>query len=578
MSDVRARLILSAVTSGFRRGTSQAAGDATRLGKALRTAGQDGGRALGAGVEKGGDRAEDALDAAAGDATRLGKALRTAGQDGGRALGAGVEKGGDRARQPIRRIGELLDQVGRRGGRSIARGIERGARAGSKRLGGILKGIPLPGPLAALAGGAALGGALTAGATALMDKETRYKRLQIQSRSSEAEIEELRNMLYDTASADHIRVDPNELLAAGETVIERTGDMAFFRDNMETIAMAIQATGARGADVGGMVAEFLKLGIRDRDAVLQGIDTLTAQGKTGAFTTAAFAEVSPQLLSAFAAQYEGSGTVGLQEMGALAQVAMQATGKRDTAGTAAEALLRDLTGAGVVEDLQAAGVEVFDFDGNRRQLSAILPEIISAFDRDATKIGEIFTDEARRIMGRLSTKEGMESYRTFLGVQGDGSEIRGDSQLMADTNAARFEAVKTKASDKAQDMFAGAAMDFGSAVEDFVGGVASFFGDDDADGDQPDAVPSVGGHPRMRNANPNGHRSEGGVSLNLRRRFGRGAASNVVNNTTINVHSNVRDPEQMAQEVVMELERRETERRQRIDDTVVADPSAEVVY
>ena len=534
MSGVRARLILSAVTSGFRRGMSRAAGDATRLGKAL----------------------------------------RTAGQDGGRALGAGVSKGSDRARQPIRRIGELLDRVGRRGGRSIARGIERGARAGAKRLGGILKGIPLPGPLAALAGGAALGGALTAGATALMDKETRYKRLQIQSRSSEAEIEDLRNTLYDTASSDHIRVDPNELLAAGETIIERTGDMAFFRDNMETIAMAIQATGATGIDVGGMVSEFMKLGITDRDAVLQGVDTLTAQGKTGAFTTAAFAERSPQLLSAFAAQYEGSGTAGLQELGALAQVAMQTTGKRDTAGTAAEALLRDLTDAGVVEDLQAAGVEVFDFDGNRRKLSEILPEVISALDGDAMKIGEIFSDEAKRIMGRLSTEEGMEAYKTFLSVQGDGSEIRADSQTMADTNAARLEAAKTKASDKAQDVFAGAAMDFGSAVEDFVGGVASFFGG--VDGDQPEAAPSAGGRSSRRNTNPNEHRSGGGVLPRPRGRFRRGGTSSVVNNTTINVHSNASDPKRVAQEAVAEIERRETERRWRIEDTVVADPATEI--
>ncbi len=300
---------------------------------------------------------------------------------------------------------------------------------------------------------AMLGGVSAAGtAKMLADLQLRFTRLGIQAGVSDAAVQGLKKSIYDTAQAPDIRVDPSEITSAIEAIVEKTGDLGFAQENIRNIGVAIQATGAAGADIGGLLAEFQKMDIKAPDEVLRALDTLNLQGKMGAFTLQNLAALGPRVITAYTSMGR-EGTDALREMGAALQMIRMGTGSSEMAATAFEATLRTLGDPTKLQALRKAGIQVFDPErlkaGQRvlRPINELMAEIIERTRGDKVKLGSIFDAEAVRAFnqaaGEFQRTGAMGSLDKFMAVQGDGSTTLDDTARAASKAAGALTALMT---------------------------------------------------------------------------------------------------------------------------------------
>jgi len=282
--------------------------------------------------------------------------------------------------------------------------------------------------------------------------ETRFVRLGIAANKSAEEIERLKHHLFEVARAGDIRVDPGEMVGAIEEIMEKTGDLKFAEENIRNIGLAIQATGAAGKDIGGIMAEFQKMGITKPTQVLEALDILTVQGKEGAFTLQNLASLGSRVVTAYTAMGR-TGVPAIREMGAALQMIRQGTGTAEMAATAFEALLRTLGDGAKVKKLQLAGIQVFDPEEMKkgkevlRPINELMIDIVKRSGGKKTMLSEIFDAEAIRAFNSAATEfkqtGAIESLEKFYKVQADGSTITKDSQRAAKTFAASWQSLKT---------------------------------------------------------------------------------------------------------------------------------------
>ncbi|KGE77646.1 phage tail tape measure protein [Halomonas salina] len=280
----------------------------------------------------------------------------------------------------------------------------------------------------------------------LVALEERFTRLGIAAGRSEEDMEALRRKIFETARESDIRVDPAQITAAVEAIVEKTGDLEFAEQNLRNIGAAISATGAQGNSIGEILAEFQKMGIRDFDEVLRSIDTLNEQGKSGAFTLAELANLGPRVVTAYTALGR-EGPRAIREMGAALQVIRMGTGSSEQAATAFEALLRTFQNAEKAAEIsRLSGVQIFDQEALKegrevlRPINELMVELVEAADGRASRMSQAFPDsEALRafnaVMGEYNRTGAVESMERFFQVQGDGSATMGDSARAADTAA-----------------------------------------------------------------------------------------------------------------------------------------------
>ena len=434
-------------------------------------------------------RLRDAFARAGGGADRMGRRVRGAGRQSRLALAgpaaqvrqisiafpeagaAGwsmarrVRRGGGRirrsmraARDSVRRLGDAFRRGERRAG---AMGVA-GAAAG-RRIRGALGGV---GAAFGLAGGAFAAGAIVRQVGSI---ETRMERLGIQAQRPREEMEALRALIYDTANAPDINVDPSQITGAVEAIVEKTGDLDFARRNIRLIAEAIQGSGGTGDAIGRMTAEFRKLGIVDDEQVRRMLNLLVVQGKSGAFTLENMSAQGERLFSAFAGLgYHGPGAVA--QLGAIVQMARQATGSSEQATTATEALLRTLSQAAKLEKIETElGVRVRRDDGKFRDLDVILADLLSAVGNDVVQLSEIFDAEAARVLNGLVRPGGMEDYREFLGIRPQGGEIAADAARVARTMEAQAQSMRTSAEDRFAEHLTGPLRDVAITINTFKG-------------------------------------------------------------------------------------------------------------
>lgn len=277
-------------------------------------------------------------------------------------------------------------------------------------------------------------GAAAAGAGRfLVSQERRMTRLGITADLTGQQLQELRDEIYDAAQAIDTRVDPSEILSAIENIVEKTGDLKFARDNIRNIALALQATGAEGSSIGELVGELQKMGVTGTAEVLQAIDTLNVQGKTGAFTLSNLAALGPRVITAYSAAVKGQrdGATVLREMGAALQVIRGGVGSAEMAATAFERLLSELQDAQKQRLFKRLGVDIFELgaDGEKvlRPINELMLEILDKTKGDRTKLGGIFGDESIRAFNAL-TPERMASY---MAAVGKGEQTMADSARAA---------------------------------------------------------------------------------------------------------------------------------------------------
>ncbi len=279
----------------------------------------------------------------------------------------------------------------------------------------------------------------------LANLQRRFTRLGIQANKTTAEMNALKNEIYDTARAPDIRVDPSQITSAIEEIVEKTGNLDFARANIRNIALALQATGAEGTAIGGIMAELEKMDIKDPRKVLEAIDTLNVQGKEGAFTLQNLAALGPRVITAYASAVKGGrdGADTLKEMGAALQVIRMGTGSSEQAATAFERLLAELQNVEKLKKLEAEGIQVFDPKQPgaeiMRPINEILLEILEKTKGRRTLLGQIFGDESIRSFNALS----IERIQKFMKAHGSGATTMRDSARAANDAAGALQNLYT---------------------------------------------------------------------------------------------------------------------------------------
>lgn len=322
-----------------------------------------------------------------------------------------------------RQFGRDLDGLSRRGSRSM-QALSRATSAagrGLDRLGNRYTAL--------LTGAAGIGAVRMIGN---LSEHLSY--LGIQAGVTDEKIAGLKARIFQVAQAADVRVSPDKLLSAIDQIVEKTGDLSFAEANLRNIGLAIRATGAEGSAIGGILAEFQKIGIKDPKQVMQALDVLNVQGKQGAFTLQNLAAMGPRVVSAYTAIRKGGGVDAIREMGATLQVIRMATGSSEQATTTFEALLRTLGDAQKLKLLRKGGIQVFDPEALKagreelRPINEIVKEIFEKSKGRTTVLSQIFDAEAVRA---FKSPDLVANLARFYQVQADGTATTGDAARAA---------------------------------------------------------------------------------------------------------------------------------------------------
>lgn len=259
-------------------------------------------------------------------------------------------------------------------------------------------------------------------------------------------VNKLKQSLFDTAVASNVKIGTDELMAAMDSIAERTGDAEFIEANMRNIGVAIRATGAAGADIGGLYSEIQKMGLSAEEAATA-VSTLAVQGNNGAFVMKDLASLGPRTIAAYTATGR-SGTKALVEMGAALQVIRRGTGSSEQAATAFESVMRNLTSPDKQQKLRSLGIEVRDsFTKEFRPITELMTEIVEKSGGSLETLGKIFDSEAVRAfnsaIGEYKKTGVVSSFKEFNEMLDDGSYLEKAAAENANTLAANLKNVQT---------------------------------------------------------------------------------------------------------------------------------------
>ncbi len=278
--------------------------------------------------------------------------------------------------------------------------------------------------------------------------QERLARLGSQANKSPEEIQKLTDELFRAASQKNIRVAPDRILDAIESIVAKTGDLDLAQRNLQNIGLLIQGAGMRGEDAGALVAELAKgFDLKGGEDMLRVISALVNQAKAGSLSLRSLAAQGKGVIAA----YTGLGRVGPQavkEMGALLQVFNQGLGSPERAAGAVEAMINNL--AQKSGELRGLGVEIWDQDalaqGRRvfRSVPAILSDIVEATGGDLAKLSGLLGNNAAKVLVAEYQKQGrLASLDSLLAVKDDPGKLLGDSGRAAGALNASLQSLET---------------------------------------------------------------------------------------------------------------------------------------
>lgn len=296
----------------------------------------------------------------------------------------------------------------RRSGQASKR-FSRNVDTNFSRLGGKLGKVGgrfasgLVAPFAAMAGGAIV---YQAGRQ-IIGFESDLTRLSIQAGKSAEEQIALKKEIVDTGiETGQLRDD---VLGGISAMVEKNGDLEFARNMMKDIGIASTATGASFADMGILAVQLRdKMGLAGGE-IKTALNTLTVQGKAGAFTLENLAGLGERLFTS-AGRLGIQGMGGIREFGAFAQVARMGTGSAEQATTAVERVMASIIDK--QDQIGKLGFNIFeDKDAQKyKSLSDILKGTIKAAKGNEKILGKIFGEEGIRGVSTLA-----KAYRETKG-------------------------------------------------------------------------------------------------------------------------------------------------------------------
>jgi len=268
--------------------------------------------------------------------------------------------------------------------------------------------------------------------------EERFVRLGIDASASAEKMDELKKKIFEVAKAPDIRLDPGQILAAIELIIQKTGDLSFTEENIRNIGLAIRAAGAEGSAVGAVAAEFQKQKFIAKE-VAEAMDVLLVQGKEGAFAFRDLASLGPRIFPSYFAATARRGVAAVKEVGAVLQAANQAIGEPSSTVTSFSALLRELNDPQKRKLLKGKGIKIFEPGSTKvlRSVPDIMEDVVKKTRGSLSQINSIFGDEASRVfeqaVAEFQNTGNVESLKRFLDVQADGTTMMKDAADAAKT-------------------------------------------------------------------------------------------------------------------------------------------------
>lgn len=346
-----------------------------------------------------------------------------------------------------RGVVDSFKHMGRTGDQEFGR-IGRAADAANRKLNnGLIRG--------ARVGALALGAAVGLSARRMFTLEERLERLGIAAGKTPEEMLAVRDAVNEVANMPNIRIDPGEILAGLETITEATGNFDFGDSVKEQMALAIQATGAGGAEIGKLMAALQqKFDIDTPEEMMVALDTLAQQGKQGAIELLDLASLGPKVFSAFARFGQG-GVAGMSEAGGLMQIFKEGVGSAPEAATVFENVLNNMYNPTKMKKLRQAGVQMEDADGNLKGPADLIKAVIESAKGNDLDLSKVFDAEAMRGFSVLSKAyrdgAGFESLDRLANIRGDGSAISADSARMANVTNSQFQSLTNNVNDRIED-------------------------------------------------------------------------------------------------------------------------------
>ncbi len=340
----------------------------------------------------------------------------------------------DKAITKTKRLKRVMDKAGRA---SLKQGKSAlGGLGGTAKLGLV---------------GTALGGAAAVGNGVgyAMNLQRRMTRLGVQANAGPEQINNVKNRVFSVAKRKDVAISPDALFSAVEKIVNKNGDLGLANSVLLPMAQAINSTGARGEDIGALVADIRdKFGVGSSDEIVTALDTLILQGKSGSFTLENLSTQGERVTAAYASTGR-TGINAVKEMGSLLQIAKMGTGSPEQAATGLESLISDLrSNRDTISD--EFGVDVFDqtaLDEGKeiwRPITTILQELLEETDGKSSEFSKVFGNESIRVINALNTAEGTKKLKELSGIKGNGSQLAADSTRVAGDSLGRIEVATTK--------------------------------------------------------------------------------------------------------------------------------------
>ena len=289
----------------------------------------------------------------------------------------------------------------------------------------------------------ALGVSLSLGAASkdIIDIDARLTRMGLTADASAEQVNKLKQKIFEAAQDPNIKIDPSKVIEALEVVMTKTGDLEYVEDNIKNIAVALQASGAAGEEMGDVFSEFQKQGF-SADEISKLMDDLVKQGDQGEYNFQKFAKTGKAVLSAYSPI--GNTVEDVKKLNAVMQILTADMSTEEVAVTALNSVITELSDPKKQEQLGLIGVAVRDSAGEFRDLADIMTDIldVAAKEGNTDFLIEVFGMTAMKAV-RAFQQYG-KNYKKLTDDLGDTTgALEAKSARMAGTMKANLQNLQT---------------------------------------------------------------------------------------------------------------------------------------
>jgi len=227
----------------------------------------------------------------------------------------------------------------------------------------------------------AIGVSLSLGAASnqIIDLDARLTRMGMTADASAEQVNRLKQKIFEAAQDPNIKIDPSKIVDALDVVMTKTGSLEYVEANIKNIAVALQASGAAGEEMGDVFSEFQKKGFAAAE-ISQLMDDLVKQGDQGEYTFQKFAKTGKAVLSSYSTI--GSTVEDVKKLNAVMQILVADTKNEELAATALDAVIAELSDPNKQEKLGIIGVRVRDSAGEFRDLAEIMDDVLAVAQKE----------------------------------------------------------------------------------------------------------------------------------------------------------------------------------------------------